>query len=390
MSIFTIARYEITRMLRLRSVLIIQFALPLLLIFILGAALSGTFQTGAVELKPVKATLVTADTGPLAEPLATFLADPDIARLLQVERAASREEAVQRVRDAASDLAVIVPADFSGKALEGREATWEMVPGRNRERSVTAQLLLGAFLEEINVNQAAALTFGAPADPALRSGTDAASQALESVRVGSLGSDGAAYTATQYYAASMLVMFLLYSGMSAAISLAAEKEKHTLQRLKSLPVRGVSVLLGKIAGNSLIALLQAAIIIGATKLLYGVDWGESYGLLLLVCGLIIIVSMGLAVLGMLAAGSTKAIASVFQVLIVTMTFLSGGFMPLPAGWISRLGEWTVNHWGMQSMLRMMLGSDSAVIFHHIAMLSWIACGTLLAALVAYRKVGYRE
>jgi ABC-2 type transport system permease protein len=73
-----------------------------------------------------------------------------------------------------------------------------------------------------------------------------------------------------------------------------------------------------------------------------------------------------------------------------MTFLSGGFSPFPDGLLTKLGEFTVNHWALQSMLNIMLNSDIMVILHQIAVLAAIGAGLLVVSLAAYRKVGYHE
>ena len=194
----------------------------------------------------------------------------------------------------------------------------------------------------------------------------------------------------QYYAASMLVMFLLYSGMGAALGLQGEKEKHTLSRLNAMPIHEYQILLGKILGNIFISIGQAALIITVTILFYGVDWGNAFFNLFLICLLIIAASNSLAILIMLVAKSAKAINTTFQTIILVMTFLSGGFTPLPEGHLQRMGEFTLNHWAMQSMFRIMLGSDAAIIGHHLMILGCIGGGLLLLTLIVYRKAGYHE
>ncbi|MBD0379279.1 ABC transporter permease [Paenibacillus sedimenti] len=394
MTIWVIAWYEMLRILRMRYVLIVQFILPLLLIFILGSALSNAFKVEDRSLKPVEVDIVQSDKGSLSNQFQSFLAEPEIKKLLNANPVSTRDEAVKRVKAGESEFALIVPADFSTKVITGQEAGWEMILGKDYDQNLIAQMTLRSFLETVNLIQATALT----ADPAaINMMKSQAGNAFQNpvypasyVRLGKLSNSDAAYTATQYYAASMLVMFLLYSGMAAAIGLQSEKEVHTLSRLNSLPISNLQILLGKVLGNTGIALLQAFVIIGTTTLLFGVDWGHSFLMLFLVCLMIIIASMSLAILAMCLAGSTKTISMIFQILITVMTFLSGGFSPLPDGLLHKLGVFTVNHWGMQGMLRIMLGSDNSIIMHHVWTLVAIAAGLLIVSLVVYRKAGYHE
>lgn len=395
MPIWIIAKYEILLFMRMRYVLIIQFLMPLLLIFILGSALSGPFKLEDRTLKPVKVDVVQSDVGVLSAELTSFLSTPELMKIIQPMNIQSRDQAVKRLKSGESEFALIIPSDFSSRVLEGKEAEWEMILGQDYGQNLTAQMTLRSFLDQVNYMQSAMISAGPGAAELLqKQGNDGSfkpiSEASSHVRLGKLTSSNSNYTAMQYYTASMLVMFLLYSGMGAALGLQGEKERHTLSRLNAMPIHEYQILLGKILGNIFISMVQAGLVIGATFLFYGVDWGNDFFHLFLVCLLIIVASMSLAILIMLAAKSSKAINTTFQMIILVMTFLSGGFTPLPEGLLQRMGEFTLNHWAMQSMFRIMLGSDAAIIGHHLLILASISGGLLLLSLIVYRKAGYHE
>ncbi|WP_261305854.1 ABC transporter permease [Paenibacillus andongensis] len=395
MPIWIIAKYEILRFMRMRYVLMIQFLMPLLLIFILGSALSGAFKMEDRTLKPVKVDVVQSDLGVLSAGFNSFLNTPELMKIIQPTNIQSRDEAVKRLKSGDSEFALIVPSDFSSRVLEGKEAEWEMILGQDYGQNLTAKMALRSFLDQVNYMQSAIISAGpGAADLVQKQSSDGSfkptMEASSYVRLGKLTSSNSNYTAMQYYTASMLVMFLLYSGMGAALGLQGEKERHTLSRLNAMPIHEYQILLGKILGNIFSSIVQASLVIGATILFYGVNWGNDFFHLFLVCLLIIVASMSLAILIMLAAKSSKAISTTFQMIILAMTFLSGGFTPLPEGLLQRMGEFTLNHWAMQSMFRIMLGSDSAIIGHHISILACISGGLLLLTLIIYRKAGYHE
>jgi ABC-2 type transport system permease protein len=393
MNIWTIAVYEIRRMLTSRTVLIVQFALPLLLIFILGSALSSTFKQEDKEMKPVAIALVQQDSGQMKDQVSAFLENSQKSNVIQVTKLTSGEEVRQQVKQGKQEFGLIIPSDFSKKVTSGESAEWEMILGNNYAQNLKAQVILGSFLNQANLYQSIEVTAGTdfiktPLEISEAVKSERSDGSL--VKVGKLAVSDANYSASQYYAASMLIMFLLYSGMGTAISMLSEKEKHTLLRLNSMPIPEIQIMMGKIVGNSLISLLQAIIIIGATTAFYHVNWGHSYGMLLAVCLLTIAASMSLAVIGTILARSVKSVTSIFQFLIIFMTFTSGGFSPIPEGFLQKIGEFTVNHWALQSMLRMMLSSGESVIAQHIAVLACIAAGLMIISLGAYRKAGYHE
>ncbi|WFR65504.1 ABC transporter permease [Paenibacillus amylolyticus] len=146
---------------------------------------------------------------------------------------------------------------------------------------------------------------------------------------------------------------------------------------------------GKIAGNSLLAFLQATTIILMTYWFYGVDWGTHPWYIVLTCVGITLASMTLGVIVALVCKSTASASAALQGIIVAMTFISGGFMPIPIDFVQRISEFTVNHWALQSFLRMMLDAPVGEIAYSILMLG-VVCAVLLAISgLIYRKAGYR-
>jgi ABC-2 type transport system permease protein len=394
MPIWIIAKYEIIRKLRTRYVLLIQFLMPLLLIFILGSALSGVFKVEDKPLNSVKVDILQSDSGALRDGFQSFLASPETLKHLQTHVISTREEAIQRLRDGESEFAVIIPINFSAQVQAGKAAQWEMILGHDYLKNVTAQMVFRTYFDKVNQIQAIQLIARTTSlEPlkqveVLSSERAAANPSL--VHVGQLAASNSNYTAMQYYAASILVMFLLYSGMITAFSLQNEKVNHTLSRLNGMPIHEYHILLGKIIGNMFLSIGQVAVIIGATKLFYGVDWGSHYLTLFLICLCMILASMSLAIVVMLLFQSDSTIAVTFQTGIMIMTFLSGGFTPLPDGFLKQIGSYTLNYWGMQSMFQLMFGSETTVVAHHLLILGCMAIGLSLIAFLVYRKGGYHE
>ena len=269
--------------------------------------------------------MVQSDSGVLSAGFTSFLNTPELMKIIQHMNIQSRDEAVKRLKSGASEFALIIPSDFSSRVLEGKEAEWEMILGQDYGQNLTAKMALRSFLDQVNYMQSAMISAGPGAAELLqKQGSDSSfnptAEASSHVRLGKLTSSNSNYTAMQYYTASMLVMFLLYSGMGAALGLQGEKERHTLSRLNAMPIHEYQILLGKILGNIFSSIVQAALVIGATILFYGVDWGNDFFHLFLVCLLIIVASMSLAILIMLAAKSSKAISTTFQMIILAHDF----------------------------------------------------------------------
>lgn len=391
MNMMIIAWFELKRMATSRTVLINQFLLPLILIFILGNALSGWFGNDQEFKQPsvrVGFVLDAADGGQLPGSIQALTGSPEIQEILVHEMAASREEVEGKLRRGEVDYAVVIPASLDERMGQGADVKLELLPGRDRNLNLVADTIFKTFIADANHKQAEVIVMGGDKVLAAQAAASVETSSGPNVTIGKLGEKGATYSAAQYYAASMLIMFLLYSGLMASSSLLGERESRTLYRLQSAPVTPGTVFAGKIIGCSLITLVQAAAIVLGSMWLYGVKWGPHPLLLIVVCVLITLSSMTIATFITLVSSTAAGARGLMQAIIIAMTFVSGGFMPLPVEFFQKIASFTVNHWAMQSMLRMMLNSDVHLIVTCLGMLAAITAALSAAAMITYRKVGY--
>lgn len=387
MNLRTIAWFELKRMSRNRTVLFNLFLLPMLLIFILGTALSSFFGTKEVYVpEQVKLGIIGVESvESLPSSFRAFIEAPEVAKVLVPSAGLTREEAESKLRKGRIDFAVTVPKDLDTQIYSGGQVQLEMLLGKSYSSNLIAKSMLGTFMDEANSKQAQAVIAG---PEVLATSKSTIVDRPSYVAIGKLNDEGETYTAVQYYAASMLIMFLLYSGLMASNSLFSEKDNHTLYRLQSTPVSNTAIFGGKILGCSIVTIVQAILIVVGSSLMYGVHWGEHVWLLLVVCVLITLTSMTIAIIVSLVTKASSTATAVIQAVIIAMTFLSGGFTPLPVDLIQSLGEFTVNHWALQGILRMMLNAETSQILTCVGVLGAISLGLSAAAMITYRKVGY--
>ncbi|MFB8376790.1 ABC transporter permease [Paenibacillus taichungensis] len=392
MNIWHICIFELRRILRIRSVLLNLFILPLLLIFILGTALSSTMGSAKEAIPdPVRVGIIQTEmnsgSDAISKALNTFVTSLAVSEMMKVRNIPTEEEAVSALRRGDLDFAVIVPSDLKEQIMKGEEARLQWILGKDGTLNVVGETLFTRFTDELNRQVAAAKVLGPDAMAAMVE--HSLTNSTPYISVSSPGEVGTSYSASQYYAASMLAMFMLYSGMTTSNSLFGERDKKTLTRLQAAPIGNGVIFAGKIAGNSLIAFLQAIIIVLATHWLYGVNWGTHPGLIVLICVLITLASMTLGVIVALVCKNAASASAALQGIIIAMTFISGGFTPIAVGFVQRISEFTVNHWALQSFLRMMLNAPVSEIMYSIMMLGAVCAVMVAAAGLIYRKAGYR-
>lgn len=389
MNIWTIMTYELRRQLRSRTWLLNMLLLPLVLIFLLGASLSGVVGVeGSESVDPVKVAVVhlsAADSGKSAM-LEAFVKSDEVKDYIIPVGAETRQEAESGLRTGKYGYAVIVPQGFDSEVQSGGKAELEFILGKNHSDNTVAGTVFDNFLSAINYKQAAAITLG----PAAITASLPVAAEQSAVKLGDLNNGGKTYTASQFYAASMLLMFLLYSGLTVTHSLFSEKDSHTLFRINSMPVKGSQLFIGKMMGVGVVTVLQCAAIIFFTDVLFGVYWGNRPGLLMLFCLLMIIASMTFSILICMFSKTRTSAINIINIVTVVMTFLSGGMAPLPDAWVNSVGAFTINHWELQAMIRMMLHSGLGQILPNLLVMSVICLVLFSAVLFTYRKVGYHE
>ncbi|WP_274361596.1 ABC transporter permease [Paenibacillus thermotolerans] len=349
MNLWTIFRGEMVRMARSRTTFVLYFASPLLIIFILGSALSQMFNPGAETFAPRVAAYVSAGSG-VQTMLEKTLPTAEIEWF-------EREEQVE-AETAGGNF------DFGLVVKDGDTPVWELFPGNDRMKNIVIESMLRSAAEETGLRQSEQT--GVP----IRT---------ETVKT---------FTAMQYYASAMLVMFLLYSGMVAASGLAGERERNTLERLAAAPVPFGSIIAGKMLAHGTIACIQTAFIIAFTHWVYGVYWGDRLGLLAVASVLTVIASMSLGLLAAEFFRSAKVVTAVFQTLVITMTLLSGGFTQGIGEEMAAVGRFTLSYWSTRSFLRLMIDSPYDAVIQHIAWLGAYAAALFALSILFSRRTKY--
>lgn len=381
----TLIMNDIRLLLRSKETFWLLIFMPLLLIFILGNGLSGMFAIEDQQIDPVKLGVVMLDEPPGGAD--QLLPAEQLAFLLTIRHYEDKDRMMDALKDGEIEYGLLVPERFTANAAEGREAVWELYPGQNHDRNLVAKSLLEGLLDRINFVQSAVIALGNPlaAEAAAASMEDTSAAERSYVNVMAPDMSGRDYSALQYYAAHMLVMFLLYAGMAAGLSIVEEKESRTMDRIYAAPVKPIQVLAGKIAGNGLFGLCQSLIIVVFTYAVYGLEWGSRSVHLLAACVFTVVASVSLAVIVAALAPNVRTMQTVFMTLTIAMTFLSGGFTPELGGFLEQLGEYTLSHWASQNFIHLMLDSADSVVHEHLTVLGAIAAGLFLISALLGRK-----
>lgn len=172
----------------------------------------------------------------------------------------------------------------------------------------------------------------------------------------------------EYFFPGVLVLILLFTAIFTTISVIEDRREGFLQSVLVAPIPRWSMVLGKLAGGTLIASLQGLLFLGLG--LAVCPWlGFHYQFDALAAAhmalFVVAISFALTGLGFVLAwrmDSTQGFHAVMSVLLMPMWLLSGAFFPAESGllgWIVRANPLTYGVAGLRRLLYS--GSDAAAL-----------------------------
>lgn len=151
----------------------------------------------------------------------------------------------------------------------------------------------------------------------------------------------------EYYFPGTLMLILLFTAIFATISIIEDRREGLLQAVLIAPCPRWSMVLGKVLGGTLIALLQGLIFLALALVLKISMSAAAIGQLTL---LMFVAGVALTSLGVVIAwrmDSTQGFHAIMSLLLMPMWLLSGAFFPVPVLAASATWSEAVLHWVMR-------------------------------------------
>ena len=393
-SALTIAAKDLRQRARDRSVYVFAIAAPLGLAMIFG------FVFNPISDADFTATYAVAniDQGPLAVPLVDGvlggLAEEGNVNLVH---AASAEEATRLVAgdgdgaDQDVDAAIIIPAGFSARVQSGQPSELRVVQGADASLASTLALaIVQGYARELDYVQGAVATV-ASFDPRRLSDAEAIAQRAAAtpspVTVRDVSATTRQLDNTTFYAAGLATFFLFFTVQFGVNSLLEERHAGTLSRLLAAPLPKWSIILGKAITAFGLGLVSMLILIVATSLILGADWGNPGGVALLV------VAATASAIGLMAMVSALARTSeqgaVFSsIAAVALGIIGGTFFPInqAGGLLAGLRYITPHAWFLQGLGDLAGGALSDIVPAVAALLAFTAVTSGIAVALLRRRL----
>ena len=260
-ALLNIVTKEVKEMMRDPRILLGMVLAPLLIFPLMGFILRTSTEAMQESLRTVSIAVVDFDGKAIAQNLTDFLKSmPNVK--VEIIEAQSIDEIAASVQASNITSLVIIPEGFSSNITEGKKAELK-VYGVFRAGGIAesvafsaAQSLVELFQQKL-VSETVQTKF--PDNPVVLNPIDfSQSSIIKGKPVDVNPSALFSFTQAQSFGLPLALFMLIILAMQlASTSVATEKEEKTLETLMSLPLNRFTLLMGKLAGSTLVAAIGA-------------------------------------------------------------------------------------------------------------------------------------
>jgi ABC-2 type transport system permease protein len=249
-----------------------------------------------------------ADT--MGDLIVSILQSEDLADLIEVSFAPSAEAAHTLVDNQAAQVAIIIPSDFSHQfadvdgtaviefyqdpTLTIGPAIMRSILNRFMDGMAGVKIAVNVFLDEADTSQY--VLTGQVVQLYLKDSlaeSDNPAGELLDVRTPTNGADKETEKSQNLLLSivgpimgGMMVFYAFFTGTSTAQSILREEEDRTLPRLFTTPTPQATILTGKLLSVFMTVFVQVIVLLIASHLVFGIQWGTLLAVALMAAGII--------------------------------------------------------------------------------------------------------
>lgn len=379
--IFLIGFKDLRLAFRDPTALLLMLLAPFLLTLGMGFV-TGAIGGGGSGLQEMPVTIVNQDAGELGQALVEVFQSPELAELVAPTLLTDPAAARQQVDADQTTAAVIIPAGFTESIIppaggttagETRQIEIYANPARPTGAGIIQTIVeeyvgrveIGKIGGEVAIAQLLESGLLQPDPQALAAageelgkqiaGDEAALSAI-TIQKTRATNEASQFNIMAYMAPGMALMFLMFAVSYGGRTLLTERAQGTLPRLLISPTAVYQILAGKVLGIFLTGVAQITILVVASSLLFGLEWGDPLGLAVLILA-VVFGATGWGVLLTVVARTPNQAANLGTALMLIFGILGGSFISLnnlPEA-IQFVSKITPNAWGLDGFTTLALG-----------------------------------
>lgn len=408
---------DLKLMFRDRAALTFMLLAPFLLTIGMGFV-TGRFSGGSSGISDIPVIIVNLDNEQLGDALADVFFSDDLADLMEPATSSDPEAARRLIDEDEAAAAVIIPEGFTRSIIPAERTSFDTGyvepepvqievysnPARPTNAGIV-KAIVDEFISRVEEGRTSGMTTILQlAASGFITAENAESEAynlfqdmdeMEStgiaLKTNQEGAQAVEFDILAFMAPGMALLFLMYTVSYGGRSILAERSQGTLPRLLIAPTSSVQVLGGKVLGIFLTGVAQLGILILASSVFFGVRWGDTAGLVVLILAAV----FGATGWGMLItalARSPAQVGSVGSAIMLIFGILGGSFISLEQmpGFVQILSKITPNAWGLDGFTTLALGGTLPNLVEPV--LALLIMGALLfgIAVVLFSKNGIMQ
>lgn len=380
----TIGLKDLRQRLRDRSAYVVGIVAPLALVLVLV----GTIGSASEDSFGFAFAVADEDGGEVAAAFVGALDELAADGLAWIRRVPDRAAAAALVSDDEVGAAFVVPAGFTDAVLANQPAGVVVIGNPNQEISTeVARSVAAGFAAEVNAVQVSVGAVAATGQPPSAELIARAVAFQPQVSLAPLDAEGSGFDFATYYAAGMTVFFLFFTVQFAVLSLIEEREMGTMDRLLAAPMRPAAILVGKTLSAFAVGVVSMAVLVVATTRLVGADWGNSFGVALLIMAAVL-AAMGIVALVATLARTSEQARGYAQAVAIVLGLFGGVFFPVALGpdYLDRLSLLTPHRWMLDGVRDLSFGEPVTAILPAVAALLVYAAVTGGLGVLRSRKL----
>lgn len=384
MKVIWIAAANLRRMFRVRTNIFFVFIFPLVLILVLGATFGGSSSP--------RLGVMAQGSGSLGTALVQQLEKTPELRVVSVSDEAALLTQVERGNLAAG---LVIPPGYDASIRAGHPVALRYMARPDQSSQQLGETVRGAVSKQAALLGAARFAVAERSAPSFDAGLAGAartSPSVPSVSVTQTTAGTAVFSRRlgqfDEGAWTELLLFLFLIALTGSVALIETRRLGLSRRMLATPTRPGTVIAGETLGRVLIGIIQAAVIILGSALLFGVRWGQPIGVAAVVILFSLVGSGAGILLGTLFRNEQQA-AGISLLLGLGLGALGGCMVPLEvfSTTMKRVAHITPQAWGNDAFAKLVgHGASITGILPQLGVLAAFAVVLLTLASWRLRRV----
>ncbi|PEP82240.1 ABC transporter permease [Bacillus pseudomycoides] len=365
MNIFNIAIMHIKRDFRDIRTLVFMLAFPIVLMLVLGTALTNAFNGEGQSIKDIQVLYKDEASSTFSQSFEAFAKETSKSGI-HFKKASNEIDGKEEVKQ----------NKYAGYLEMNKDGVKLYESDRNSVEGSIIEGMLTTFVDKYNVAVEVAKVDLSKVSTVISNGNHEDYIKETSLQAAKKPSS------MDYYAIVMTTMIALYAAMGASYLIRGERLRKTGDRLIAAPVSKAEIFIGKIFGSLVANTLCLLLVVFFSKFVYKANWGDHLGVifLILLTEVLLAISFGLGIGYITKTG--EASKAIIMVVVQLASIFGGAYFVVEENVVTNLSPLT---WANTAIMKIVYANDIGAALPVIFLNLGISALFLLLAIIVLRR-----